>query len=63
MNDDNLYKSEDEEDMDISSDLASDDSDDEDNYYDPEDEGLSDFNFADDELPVEEAEDEMADAS
>jgi hypothetical protein len=62
MNDDYMYKSEDEEDMDISSDLASEDADD-DTYYDPEDEGLSDFNFSDDELPVEESEEEMDDAA
>lgn len=62
MNDDYLYKSEDEEDMDISSDLATEDTDD-DTFYDPEDEGLSDFNFADDELPVGEAPEEIDDAA
>jgi|GEM_PF-2924150 len=62
MNDDYMYKSEDEEDMDISSDLATEDADD-DTFYDPEDEGLSDFNFADDELPVREAPEEIEDAA
>ncbi|HOY46609.1 MAG TPA: hypothetical protein PKU95_03175 [Candidatus Dojkabacteria bacterium] len=62
MNDDYMYKSEDEEDMDISSDLASEDADD-DTFYDPEDEGLSDFNFSDDELPVGESPEELDDAA
>lgn len=62
MNDDYMYKSDDEEDMDISSDLASEDADD-DTFYDPEDEGLSDFNFSDDELPVGESPEELDDAA
>jgi|PlaIllAssembly_1097288.scaffolds.fasta_scaffold644328_1 hypothetical protein len=61
MNDDYMYKSDDEEEMNIGEDLGTNAAS-EDSFYDPEEEGLSDFNFQDDELPVEEAENEMDDA-
>jgi hypothetical protein len=59
MNDD-FYKSEDE-DIEINEDITG-AATTEDSFYDPEEEGLSDFNFSDDELPIEEAPNEMEDA-
>lgn len=58
MNDDYIYK--DDDDLEVTEDITGEPV--EDTFYDPEEEGISDFNFSDDEIPIPEAPNELEDS-